>query len=103
LEFVPSQEYFGALVQMPNADGSIEDYAAFVEECHQSGMKVTVVADLMSLALLKPLEVDIVCGTAQRFGLPMGFGGPTAGYMATKEEYKRDMPGRIIGLSKDKY
>ena len=103
LEFVPSQEYFGALVQMPNADGSIEDYAAFVEECHQAGLKVTVVADLMSLALLKPLEVDIVCGTAQRFGLPMGFGGPTAGYMATKEEYKRDMPGRIIGLSKDKY
>ena len=57
----------------------------------------------MALALLKPLDADIMCGTAQRFGLPMGFGGPTAGYMATRDEYKRDMPGRIIGLSKDKY
>ena len=94
-------EYFGALVQLPNADGSAEDYTTFVEQCHAAGMKVTVVADLMALALLKPLDADIVCGTAQRFGLPMGFGGPTAGYMATREEYKRDMPGRIIGLSKD--
>ena len=57
----------------------------------------------MALALLKPLDADIMCGTAQRFGLPMGFGGPTAGYMATRDEFKRDMPGRIIGLSKDKY
>ncbi len=99
--FTPSAEYFGALVQLPNADGSAEDYTTFVEQCHAAGMKVTVVADLMALALLKPLDADIVCGTAQRFGLPMGFGGPTAGYMATREEYKRDMPGRIIGLSKD--
>ena len=64
---------------------------------------MTVVADLMALALLKPVDADIMCGTAQRFGLPMGFGGPTAGYMATRDEFKRDMPGRIIGLSKDKY
>ncbi len=99
--FTPSAEYFGALVQLPNADGSAEDYTTFVEQCHAAGMKVTIVADLMALALLKPLDADIVCGTAQRFGLPMGFGGPTAGYMATREEYKRDMPGRIIGLSKD--
>ena len=98
-----SDEYFGALVQWPNADGSIEDYDAFIEDCHAAGLKVTVVADLMALALLKPLDADIMCGTAQRFGLPMGFGGPTAGYMATRDEFKRDMPGRIIGLSKDKY
>ena len=64
---------------------------------------MTVVADLMALAILKPLNADIMCGTAQRFGLPMGFGGPTAGYMATRDEFKREMPGRIIGLSKDKY
>ena len=96
-------EYFGALVQWPNSDGSIEDYESFVEDCHAAGIKVTVVADLMALALLKPLDADIMCGTAQRFGLPMGFGGPTAGYMATRDEYKREMPGRIIGLSKDKY
>ena len=95
--------FFGAIVQWPNADGSIEDYAAFIDDCHAAGMKVSVIADLMALALLKPLDADIMCGTAQRFGLPMGFGGPTAGYMATREEYKRDMPGRIICLSKDAY
>lgn len=101
--FEPSAEYFGALVQLPNADGSIEDYTAFIDDCHKAGMKVTVVADLMAMALLRPLDADIMCGTAQRFGLPMGFGGPTAGYMATRDEFKRDMPGRIIGLSKDTY
>ena len=101
--FEPSAEYFGALVQLPNADGSIEDYAAFIDDCHKAGIKVTVVADLMAMALLRPLDADIMCGTAQRFGLPMGFGGPTAGYMATRDEFKRDMPGRIIGLSKDTY
>ena len=102
-DFQPSAEFFGALVQWPNSDGSIEEYEAFIDDCHAAGLKVTVVADLMALVLLKPLDADIMCGTAQRFGLPMGFGGPTAGYMATRDEYKRDMPGRIIGLSKDKY
>ncbi len=101
--FEPSAEYFGALVQLPNSDGSIEDYAGFIDDCHKAGMKVTIVADLMAMALLRPLDADIMCGTAQRFGLPMGFGGPTAGYMATRDEFKRDMPGRIIGLSKDTY
>ena len=94
-------EYFGAIIQCPNADGSVEDYEGFVAECHNAGLKVTVIADLMSLALLKPLDADIMVGSAQRFGLPVGFGGPTAGYMATRDEFKRDMPGRIIGLSKD--
>ena len=93
--------FFGAIVQWPNAEGAIEDYTAFIENCHAAGMKVSVIADLMALALLKPLDADIMCGTAQRMGLPLGYGGPTAGYMATREEYKRDMPGRIIGLSKD--
>ena len=102
-DFTPSAEFFGALVQWPNSDGSVEDYECFIDDCHEAGLKVTVVADLLALALLKPLAADIMCGTAQRFGLPMGFGGPTAGYMATRDEYKRDMPGRIIGLSKDKY
>ena len=102
-DFEPTDEFFGALVQWPNSDGAIEDYEAFIEDCRAAGLKITVVADLMALALLKPLDADIVCGTAQRFGLPMGFGGPTAGYMATRDEYKREMPGRIIGLSKDKY
>jgi len=102
-DFRPTAEFFGALVQWPNSDGAIEDYEAFIDECHEAGLKVTVVADLMALAILKPLDADIMCGTAQRFGLPMGFGGPTAGYMATRDEFKRDMPGRIIGLSKDKY
>ncbi|MBR4520105.1 MAG: aminomethyl-transferring glycine dehydrogenase [Paludibacteraceae bacterium] len=101
--FVPSAEYFGAIVQLPNADGSIEDYTLFVDDCRAAGLKVAVIADLMALCLLKPLDADIICGTAQRFGLPMGFGGPTAGYMATRDEYKRELPGRIIGLSKDMY
>ena len=101
--FTPSAEYFGAIVQLPNADGSIEDYTLFAEDCHAAGLKVAVIADLMALCLLRPLDADIICGTAQRFGLPMGFGGPTAGYMATRDEYKRELPGRIIGLSKDMY
>ncbi len=102
-DFQPTAEFFGALVQWPNSDGAIEDYETFIDDCHEAGLKVTVVADLMALAILKPLNADIMCGTAQRFGLPMGFGGPTAGYMATRDEFKREMPGRIIGLSKDKY
>ena len=96
-----SSEFFGALIQCPNADGAIEDYEAFIDDCHNAGLKVTVIADPMALALLKPLAADIMVGSAQRFGLPVGFGGPTAGYMATRDEFKRDMPGRIIGLSKD--
>lgn len=103
-DFQPTQEFFGALLQYPNSDGSVEDYEGFVADCHVGGLKVAVVADLLSLALLPApgkWGADIVCGSAQRFGLPMGFGGPTAGYMTTKDEYKRDLPGRIIGLSKD--
>ncbi|MBP5641634.1 MAG: glycine dehydrogenase (aminomethyl-transferring), partial [Paludibacteraceae bacterium] len=102
-DFKPNADFFGAIAQMPNSDGSIEDYEAFISDCHAAGLKVTIIADLLSLALLKPLDADIMCGSAQRFGLPMGFGGPSLGYMSTRDEFKRELPGRIIGLSKDAY
>lgn len=97
-------EYFGVIVQYPNADGAVEDYTFLAEQAHKAGAKLTVITDLMALALLKSpasFGADIAVGSAGRFGLPMGFGGPTAGFMATRDEYKRDMPGRIIGLSRD--
>ena len=96
---------FGAIVQYPSADGAVRDYAAFAAAAHAAGAKVTAVCDLMSLVLLQsPGEwgADIAVGSAQRFGLPMGFGGPTAGFMTTKETFKRNMPGRIIGVSVDR-
>ena len=99
-------DYFGVIVQYPDADGNVEDYGFLTGQAHAIGMHVAVIADLMALALLPSpgsWGADIVCGSAQRFGLPMGFGGPTAGFMATRDEFKRDMPGRIIGLSKDAY
>lgn len=96
---------FGAIVQYPAADGSVRDYAAFAAAAHERGVLVTAVADLLALALLKaPGEwgADIAVGSTQRLGTPMGFGGPSAGYMATREAYKRNMPGRIIGVSVDR-
>ena len=101
-EFTP--EIFGALVQYPAANGEIRDYKAFAEKAHANGTLVTAVADLMSLVLLTPpgeWGADVVVGTSQRFGVPMGYGGPHAAYMATKEEYKRNIPGRIIGVTLD--
>jgi len=95
---------FGAIVQYPNANGSIENYADFVAQAHAAGAKVAVAADILSLALLTPpgeWGADIVFGSTQRWGIPMGFGGPSAAYFATRDEFKRDMPGRIIGISKD--
>ncbi len=103
-EFTP--EVFGAIVQFPNSDGSIEDYKAFIETAHAAGAKVGVAADLMSLVMLTPPSewgADVVFGSSQRFGIPMFYGGPSAAYFATKEEYKRTIPGRIIGISKDAY
>ena len=96
--------YFGALVQYPAASGQIRDYKAFTEMAHASGLLVGVAADLISLALLTPpgeWGADIVVGSNQRFGLPMSFGGPHAGFFATRDELKRNMPGRIIGVSVD--
>jgi len=99
-----SDKNFGAIVQYPNANGSVENYADFVAEAHAAGAKVAVAADILSLALLTPpgeWGADIVFGSTQRWGIPMGFGGPSAAYFATRDEFKRDMPGRIIGISKD--
>ena len=96
---------FGAMLQYPAANGEIRDYAAFTAAAHAAGATVTAVADILSLALLKsPGEwgADIAVGSTQRLGCPMGFGGPSAGYMATREAYKRNMPGRIIGVSVDR-
>ncbi len=101
-----TSDVFGAIVQFPNADGSVEDYRAFIETAHANGTKVAVAADLMSLVLLTPpgeWGADVVFGSSQRFGIPMFYGGPSAAYFATKEEYKRAIPGRIIGISKDAY
>lgn len=97
---------FGAIVQYPSAKGTIRDYSAFIAKAHEAGVFVTVIADLLSLALLTPpgeWGADIVVGSTQRFGIPMGFGGPHAGYFATKDEHKRSMPGRIIGVSIDRH
>lgn len=96
---------FGAILQYPAADGAVCDYADFTNKAHEQGVLVTAVADLLSLALLKaPAEwgADIAVGSTQRLGTPMGFGGPHAGYMTTRESYKRNMPGRIIGVSVDR-
>ena len=96
---------FGAIVQYPAANGEVRDYAAFAAKAHEAGIAVTAVADLLSLALLKaPAEwgADIAVGTTQRLGCPMGLGGPSAGYMATRDANKRQMPGRIIGVSVDR-
>ena len=100
-----SGKEFGAILQFPAANGEVRDYAVFAAKAHEAGVLVTAVADLLSLALLKsPAEwgADIAVGTTQRLGCPMGLGGPSAGYMATRDAYKRNMPGRIIGVSVDR-
>ena len=104
-EYEFSGKEFGAVLQYPAANGEVRNYADFAAKAHEAGITVTAVADLLSLALLKsPAEwgADIAVGTTQRLGCPMGFGGPSAGYMATRDAYKRQMPGRIIGVSVDR-
>ncbi len=99
-----SEDMFGAVVQYPAGNGEVFDYKAFASQCHQKNIKLTVAADLMSLVLLTPpgeWGADVVVGTSQRFGVPMGFGGPHAAFFATREEYKRSIPGRIIGVTVD--
>ena len=103
-EFTFEEGFFGAVLQYPNKNGEVKDYHSFIQSAHAVGALVTVASDLLSLALLTPpgeWGADIVCGTTQRFGIPMGFGGPHAAYFATRDEYKRSIPGRIIGLSVD--
>jgi glycine dehydrogenase len=99
-----SNDFFGAILQYPGKHGQIYDYTAFVTKANDNNIKVAVAADILSLVKLKaPAEfgVDVVVGTTQRFGIPLGYGGPHAGYFATKEKYKRSIPGRIIGVTKD--
>ncbi|WP_300704189.1 aminomethyl-transferring glycine dehydrogenase [Bacteroides sp.] len=104
MEFTP--DVFACILQYPNASGNVEDFRAFVEKAHDANCKVAVATDILSLALLTPpgeWGADIVFGTTQRFGTPMFYGGPSAAFFAARDEYKRNMPGRIIGWSKDKY
>ena len=103
-EFNFDENVFGVIVQYPNSDGEITDYAGLVEKAHEKEIKVAVAADLMSLAILTPpgeWGADIVFGNSQRFGVPMGYGGPHAAFFAAREAFKRNMPGRIIGITKD--
>ncbi|MBN2892197.1 MAG: aminomethyl-transferring glycine dehydrogenase [Bacteroidales bacterium] len=100
-----NEKTFAALVQYPNVNGEILDYKTFVENAHSNDCQVVVAADILSLALLTPpgeWGADVVVGSSQRLGLPMGYGGPHAGYFATSQKYIRKMPGRIIGVSRDK-
>lgn len=102
--FEPSAEFFGAIVQYPAGSGEVYDYSNFATALHERSVKLTVIADLLSLTLLTPpgeWGADVVVGTTQRFGIPMGFGGPHAAFFATKDEYKRSIPGRIIGVTID--
>ena len=99
------QNYFGGMIQYPNNNGEVKSHRIFVEKAHAVNAKVCVAADIMSLTILVPPRewgADVVVGNTQRFGVPMGYGGPHAGYFATKEELKRNIPGRIIGVSKDR-
>jgi len=100
-----TEKTFGALLQYPNKVGAVEDYSGFAEAAKQNGARVAVASDLMALIKLKPpgeWGADVVVGNSQRFGVPMGFGGPHAAFFATQEEFKRFIPGRIIGVSQDR-
>lgn len=104
--FEATEEFFGAIVQYPAGNGEVFNYTSFAEKAHAKNVKLTVVADILSLTLLTPpgeWGADIVVGTTQRFGVPMGFGGPHAAFFATKDEYKRSIPGRIIGVTIDSH
>src|SRR6266704_2580758 len=95
---------FGALVQYPATDGAIDDYSEFVRQAHDAGALVVVAADILALTLIKPpgeFGADVAIGNTQRFGVPLGFGGPHAAYFATRDRYKRHMPGRLVGVSHD--
>jgi glycine dehydrogenase len=104
--FTPSEEYFAIVLQYPNANGSVEDYRAVLSACRDQEIYSVLACDLLSLALLTPpgeLGADIAVGNSQRFGVPMGFGGPHAAFFACKEDFVRLIPGRLIGVSVDKH
>jgi len=99
-----NKSIFGALLQYPTTEGTIHDYRAFIEKMHQLGGWVVMATDILSLTLLTPpgeLGADAAVGSSQRLGVPLGYGGPHAAFFATKEEFKRQIPGRIVGISKD--
>ena len=99
-----SSDYYGAILQYPGKFGQVHDYASFIAKAKENEIKVAVAADILSLVKLTPpgeMGADVVLGTTQRFGIPLGYGGPHAAYFATKDEYKRSMPGRIIGVTVD--
>ena len=103
-EFNPDATYFGALLQYPATDGAMVDYTKLIDSLHQVGAKVAMATDLLALTLLKPpgeFGADIALGSAQRFGVPLGYGGPHAAFFATRDELKRSLPGRLIGVSHD--
>lgn len=103
-DFTFENDFFGAILQYPGKHGQVHDYANFVSRAKENDIKVAVAADILSLVLLTPpgeIGVDVVVGTTQRFGIPLGYGGPHAAFFATKEAYKRSIPGRIIGVTKD--
>ena len=103
-DFVPSDGYYGALLQYPGKYGQVYDYHNFVENARAHEIKVAVSADILSLVMLTPpgeFGADVVVGSTQRFGIPLGYGGPHAAYFATREDFKRHIPGRIIGVTKD--
>jgi glycine dehydrogenase len=103
-KFKFNDQVFGALMQYPATDGAIYDYADFVKAAHDAGALVVVAADILALTLLKPpgeFGADVAVGSTQRFGVPLGFGGPHAAYFATRDQYKRHMPGRLVGVSHD--
>src|SRR5438046_2925831 len=102
--FAFGAKVFGALVQYPDTFGAIHDYRSLVERAHGAGASVAAAADLLSLTLVKPpgeFGADIAIGSAQRFGVPLGYGGPHAAFFATRDAFKRQMPGRLVGVSKD--
>ena len=99
-----SSDYYGAILQYPGKFGQVHDYASFIAKAKENEIKVAVAADILSLVKLTPpgeMGADVVLGTSQRFGIPLGYGGPHAAFFATKDEYKRSMPGRIIGVTVD--
>lgn len=101
---VTDARFYGIILQYPASNGEVFDYSALIAAAKENGLQVVVAADLLSLTLLTPpgeMGADVVVGVSQRFGVPMGFGGPHAGFFATKEKYKRNIPGRIIGVSVD--
>ncbi|WP_103071037.1 aminomethyl-transferring glycine dehydrogenase [Aquimarina sediminis] len=103
-QFDFSNEFYGAILQYPGKSGQVYDYADFVKKSHQAEIKVAIAADILSLVSLKSpgsFDADVVVGTTQRFGIPLGYGGPHAAFFATREEYKRNIPGRIIGVTQD--